>query len=172
MIVVMGGYRRWEGRGVRVFQFLEYYPFSLKGEGRDEGEIPCTSQVTPRHMPLTPSLLPEGEGLSRRTERPWAGCQGANPICDCPGQTPLAGIHVDYPSSIGLSQLIAWVVKCLTLLTIRYPVWRGKQNLSAVLVLPVLCLDCDFSDSGIYVIAESCESFIPMNQGSDNGAKI
>ena len=92
-------------------------------------------------------------------------------MCDCPGQTPIAGIHVDYSSSIGLSQLIAWVVKHLIPLTLRYPVWRDKQSLSADLVLPVLCLDWDFSDSGIYMITESCESFNPMNPGSDNCAK-
>ena len=100
-----------------------------------------------------------------------AGCQGANSMCDCPGQTPLAGIHVDYSSSIGLSQLIAWVVKYLIPLTLRYPVWRDKQSLSAVLVLPVLCLDWDFSDSGICMILESCKSSNPMSPGSDNCGK-
>ena len=100
-----------------------------------------------------------------------AGCQETNSIWDCPGQTPIAGIHVDYSSSIGLSQIIAWVVKYLIPLTLRYPVWRDKQSLSAVLVLPVLSVDWDFSDSGIYMITESCESFNPMNPGSDNCAK-
>ena len=63
--------RMTESLATRVFQFLEYYPFSLEGEGRDEGEIPCTRPVAPRHMPFTPTPLPEGEGLSRRTERPF-----------------------------------------------------------------------------------------------------